>query len=223
MEILSPFQQKIIEILAGTEESNLFYLTGGTALAAFYLQHRLSEDLDFFTGEEELVGHFGDRLKRNLEHQEIRVEIIHKLKSFYEMLASQGNQTVRIHLAQDSPFRFAPPDEEKTAVKVDSLIDLATNKLLTLYGRYEVRDFIDVYFLIKDKFYTLQELIQKSQQKDEGLDLYYLAAAFHRAKDLPDESNLLPVAMLKPLNIKELKEYFVKEALAILDEIKPKA
>jgi predicted nucleotidyltransferase component of viral defense system len=26
-----------------------FYLTGGTALAAFYLHHRLSEDLDFFS------------------------------------------------------------------------------------------------------------------------------------------------------------------------------
>jgi hypothetical protein len=29
-----------------------FYLTGGTALAEFYLQHRLSEDLDFFSEQE---------------------------------------------------------------------------------------------------------------------------------------------------------------------------
>lgn len=28
-----------------------FYLTGGTALAAFYLHHRYSEDLDFFSGK----------------------------------------------------------------------------------------------------------------------------------------------------------------------------
>lgn len=26
-----------------------FYFTGGTALSIFYFQHRLSEDLDFFT------------------------------------------------------------------------------------------------------------------------------------------------------------------------------
>ena len=26
-----------------------FYLSGGTALAAFYFQHRLSDDLDFFS------------------------------------------------------------------------------------------------------------------------------------------------------------------------------
>lgn len=29
-----------------------FYLTGGTALSEFYLQHRLSEDLDFFSEQE---------------------------------------------------------------------------------------------------------------------------------------------------------------------------
>src|SRR3989304_4621433 len=29
-----------------------FYLTGGTALAGFYLHHRLSEDLDFFSEQE---------------------------------------------------------------------------------------------------------------------------------------------------------------------------
>lgn len=28
-----------------------FYFTGGTALSAVYLQHRESEDLDFFSGE----------------------------------------------------------------------------------------------------------------------------------------------------------------------------
>ena len=29
-----------------------FYLTGGTALAEFYLKHRYSEDLDFFSEQE---------------------------------------------------------------------------------------------------------------------------------------------------------------------------
>ena len=31
-----------------------FYLTGGTALAEFYLKHRLSEDIDLFTPEQEV-------------------------------------------------------------------------------------------------------------------------------------------------------------------------
>lgn len=37
-----------------------FYLTGGTALSRFYLDHRYSDDLDFFTHE---VNAFGDGVR----------------------------------------------------------------------------------------------------------------------------------------------------------------
>jgi Nucleotidyl transferase AbiEii toxin, Type IV TA system len=35
------------------EEGCPFYLSGGTALSGFYLQHRYSDDLDFFTRDRE--------------------------------------------------------------------------------------------------------------------------------------------------------------------------
>ncbi|MBI3956224.1 nucleotidyl transferase AbiEii/AbiGii toxin family protein [Candidatus Gottesmanbacteria bacterium] len=34
------------------ELTRWYYLTGGTALSEFYLHHRLSEDIDFFTRSE---------------------------------------------------------------------------------------------------------------------------------------------------------------------------
>lgn len=40
------FQTKVLETLKPVMDS--FYLTGGTALGRFYLNHRFSEDLDFF-------------------------------------------------------------------------------------------------------------------------------------------------------------------------------
>ncbi|MCX6348284.1 MAG: nucleotidyl transferase AbiEii/AbiGii toxin family protein [Candidatus Aureabacteria bacterium] len=46
MKILTALQEELLRIFAGIEESNLFYLTGGTALAANYLKHRYSRDLD---------------------------------------------------------------------------------------------------------------------------------------------------------------------------------
>lgn len=49
-EILSPLQKKFISLLAQNQLLNKrFYLSGRTALAAYYLKHRLSEDLDFFS------------------------------------------------------------------------------------------------------------------------------------------------------------------------------
>lgn len=128
---------------------------------------------------------------------------------------------VPIHLALDSPFRFEEPKEIYLGVKVDSLIDIATNKLLTVFGRSEPRDFVDIYFLIKEKF-SLNELIEKSRLKDPGLDKYYLAIAFHRAKELPEDISKFPVSMIKLLDIKEMKGYFISQALSLLDKTKEK-
>ena len=55
MEILTPFQQRLLKAVGQSPIASHFYLTGGTALAAFLLRHRLSEDLDFFTADPNAV------------------------------------------------------------------------------------------------------------------------------------------------------------------------
>ena len=55
MDILTPFQKQILTAVGHSPLKSSFYLTGGTALAAYYLQHRYSEDLDFFTDAQEAV------------------------------------------------------------------------------------------------------------------------------------------------------------------------
>jgi len=53
-EILNKNQKILLEYFSKEDFINDFYLTGGTALAAFYLNHRYSEDLDFFTEKENI-------------------------------------------------------------------------------------------------------------------------------------------------------------------------
>ena len=53
--VLTPFQKKVLEFFAGLKDSQYFFLTGGMALAEFYLGHRKSFDLDMFTSEKELI------------------------------------------------------------------------------------------------------------------------------------------------------------------------
>ena len=51
--ILTPKQSYLVEQAAKNAEiTQWYYLTGGTALAEFYLHHRYSEDLDFFSENE---------------------------------------------------------------------------------------------------------------------------------------------------------------------------
>lgn len=52
-EILTLEQKKVLDLIS--KEDYLvrrFYFTGGTPLAVFYLFHRISKDLDFFSEEE---------------------------------------------------------------------------------------------------------------------------------------------------------------------------
>ncbi len=61
--ILTDHQKKVLELM-GKESyfTRRFYFTGGTAPAEFYLQHRFSEDLDFFSERREVnpifISHF---------------------------------------------------------------------------------------------------------------------------------------------------------------------
>jgi len=48
-------QDKVLHSLKGGLSS--FYLTGGTALGRFYLNHRFSEDLDFFLNNSDAFPH----------------------------------------------------------------------------------------------------------------------------------------------------------------------
>ena len=51
-QILTSVQKTFLNKFSKSNLAHAFYFSGGTALSHFYLQHRLSEDLDFFSVEE---------------------------------------------------------------------------------------------------------------------------------------------------------------------------
>ena len=112
-DLLTPFQKKVLKAFTGIEESKAFYLTGGTALSAFYLGHRLSEDFDLFTAEEPLISVVARKLKSALENSRIQVEEIRTFSSFWEGVAGQGVESIKIQLAYDSPFMLSALVEEE--------------------------------------------------------------------------------------------------------------
>jgi hypothetical protein len=48
LEILTNLQEKILHLFSEIPDQEAFYLTGGTALSAFFLKHRRSNGLDSF-------------------------------------------------------------------------------------------------------------------------------------------------------------------------------
>lgn len=92
-------------------------------------------------------------------------------------------------------------------MRVDNLIDIAANKVLTLFSRATLRDFIDVYFLSNsvDK----DTLIKNAQKKDPGFDLYWFGIALERMEEFSDDSQEM-LLLLKPCLMSEIKKFFNK-------------
>jgi hypothetical protein len=102
--ILSEFQKAFLQLFSSLPDQERFYLTGGTALAEYYLGHRLSYDLDLFTSEANLIVPFSYRVEQAAQHAGWRVKIVRRFASFVEFQVSQGENALKIDLALDSPF-----------------------------------------------------------------------------------------------------------------------
>jgi len=108
LEILTDIHRRVITVFGTVPDHDAFYLTGGTALSAFFLKHRMSNDLDFFTAVEDLIPSFSRKLEAGLRDEGMAVERRRGFKSFVELTVSSGEDATVVHLAADSPFRLAP-------------------------------------------------------------------------------------------------------------------
>ena len=86
MEILERIHKETLVFLSELPEINAFYLTGGTALSAFYLNHRKSNDLDFFTSVEEIIDPFSHHLEKQLGTQGFECKRQRGFRSFVELI-----------------------------------------------------------------------------------------------------------------------------------------
>ena len=123
--LLTPAQQACLAVFAELPDQEQFYLTGGTALAEFYLGHRLSWDLDLFTAQEPLIAPFAHQFEASARQHGLEVSVVRRFATYVELLVGQGGQGTRVDLALDSPFRFAEPVSTPSGVRVNSWRDLA--------------------------------------------------------------------------------------------------
>ena len=209
MEIINKVQKDVMTIFSRVSGREHFYLTGGTSLAYFYLRHRKSNDLDFFTADEDIITPFSHQLEQALKNQKMDTRRQRGIDSFVELLVNSAGQTTIVHLAYDAGFRIEETRvfAEHPGLKVDSLIDIAVNKLLALFGRATLRDFIDVYFLVKEAGFTPDDLITKAKIKDPGFDLYWLAVALERINSFKKDSSEM-LLLVKPVDFKEMVGFF---------------
>jgi len=212
MDILTPFQKAVLKRIGDSTLAASFFLTGGTALSAFYLQHRYSEDFDFFTDEPEQVPQVLSVLEEIAADLGIRVEIRRQFKTFLEVfLHGQQGEIIKCDFAQNAPYRLQPKvRSEEFGIFLDNALDVSCNKLSALFDRSEAKDFVDVFFIVRELF-PFADLLKNAKQKHAGLDDYWLAAAMSKVEELGP----LP-RMVKPVQVDELRSFFLALARTLM-------
>ena len=217
--LLTPKQLDFLELAQRDPEiTKNFYWTGGSPLAEFYLKHRLSEDLDLFSEKKEVDPKLTDTFLKKISSK-IRVKHIKRSQFLgvvsYELLYLDGGE-----LKVDFNYYPFPRIEKGLKFKnfeVDSLQDIAANKIHTLFMKPRARDYVDLYFIIKQKAYSLRKLIMDAKAKfDWDIDRVNLVSQFTRVKDIKDES--LP-KMLVPFDKHAMEKFFLKLAKGLENEI----
>lgn len=182
-----------------------FYFTGGTALSYLYLQHRHSEDLDFFSEKKLDIPYITEVIRKWAENGDFIFTSRFPEIVYIFNLTFKNGVPLKVDFGH-YPYQRVEKGILYEGIHIDSKLDIAINKLATINQRTAVKDFVDLYFLLKE--FTLWDLIEGVRIKfNMKMERFILASDFMKVNDF----NKMP-EMIVPLTLDELKSFYTKLA-----------
>lgn len=154
-------QRAFLDHLLGSELVESLYLSGGTALAAFHLHHRNSEDLDLFSRHRI----DGTAIVRVVTAISERDPIPHRIQDRLGFIVQVAGAPLRVEFVHYDFDPVEPPLPRYGALRVDGLRDILANKLSAILERTEPKDFADLLFLLRTPPLTLERGIRDCKAK----------------------------------------------------------
>ena len=211
-KIITPKQEKLINFLADSQIRDLIYFTGGTALSKCYLKHRLSTDIDIFSSDlidENTLQIFIKDLKEKLKIKKIKS--IRSMNRNMYMLDDLKFEIVYF------PFKNIDKFSYYKNLKLDSLEDIATNKILSLYQRNDPKDVFDIFCILQNTDLSINTLIANVEKKFSEM----ISESLLMAKI---QSNVKNIEVLEPIvfqkkSLTKARDYFTQKNKKFLARI----
>lgn len=204
---LYPFQDRILKVVEGLNLD--FYLTGGTALGRCYLNHRYSDDLDFFVN-----GHEQFKQQCSLAIDGLKsiwpCEVAATSDTFVRIFVESEGIELKIDFVNDVPAHFGEILHTTLFHRIDSWRNILSNKLCSL-GRLEIKDIADVVFISRAYSFDWESVITEAKEKDLWVDPIEIC----RIIDGLPSASLKSVKWIGKVNLNILK----KQIKAIRDDI----
>ena len=210
---LTDFQKGVARLIAAnrTPES---HVAGGAVINRGEAGIRISDDLDIFHDvteggptAAEMVAASADADELVLRDAGYSVEWTTRVPGLFRAIVRRDDNHVRLDWTTDSAFRFFPAQKDQDFGYCLHPADLATNKVLALVGRSEIRDFLDILQLDRD-YLSLGAIIWAACGKDEGYTPALILELTNRHARY-QESDLKGENLVRPADLKGLKEQWI--------------
>jgi predicted nucleotidyltransferase component of viral defense system len=161
--ILYPLQDKALRLI---EKLPLdFYLTGGTALSRAYLNHRYSDDLDFFTNQNPDFKKQVEIILEAFRASKMSFDIAVTGESFTRILLNENKSVLKIDFVNDVAYRTGNSMPTSLFQKTDNILNILSNKLTAL-SRHSPKDVADLIYISLNYQFNWLNIVNEASQKD---------------------------------------------------------
>ena len=161
---LYPLQDKVFAII--NKLNTEFYLTGGTALSRIYMDHRYSDDLDFFVNNSKDYRSQVESIYKAIRKEfKNNVEIGITDSTFNRFFINNKNCNLKIDFVNDIAFHYGDFTSSVIFSKVDNIENILSNKLGAL-SRNEAKDVADILLISMNYKFNWKEIVNASKKKD---------------------------------------------------------
>lgn len=157
-----------------------FYLTGGTALGRFYLNHRFSEYLDFFVNADANYQQYIAALKSEIASRfSLSLQQSLFTEDFTRFFITDEDVFLKIELVNDVPYYPGKPAGYPFGI-IDTPLNILSNKLIAIVGRDEPKDIFDIIQLSLNYEFNWMNIFEHTKQKAviNELDIEQRLASF---------------------------------------------
>ena len=204
---LTALQKEVAHILAANRNPES-HVAGGAVINRAESGLRYSDDLDIFHDIAASVATSAEADAKTLTEASFTVTWILRTEGIAKAEVSRGEARVRLDWTTDSAFRFFPVQPDEDFGYCLHPADLATNKVLALAGREEIRDLLDILF-IDQTYLSLGAVIWAACGKDQGYTPALLLDQTNRHSRFR-ESDLKGESLARPVDLRELKRRWLE-------------
>jgi len=203
LDILTEETKRTLTLLPELSLMTRFYLAGGTG-AALHLGHRISADLDFFSQRE--------------FNESLLIQSLSDLGTFHLEKRAEQSVTGILNNTKLSFFTYTypllAPLSTITGIQVADIIDIACMKIDTISSRGARRDFIDVYYIMRERI-SLQDLLNLFGKK--YVSIHYNIMHIKKSLVYFEDAEQEPMPrMIKKIDWEDVKAFFQEEVVKLL-------